>query len=302
MYCKLRRLDLLRNGQLSDCELHVTYVDKCKKICSRQFHVHKQMLASASEEFQRLINNPDFERNKRVIVVDDATPDAYEALLLYIYTYEIYSAITVEMCAELIHLATKYNMPDFVDSYIEKLADQHWPMGTVLKIFQLANDHKRPAIIKLVGQKIVPIATQVLNDNSFLRLSVAQLKALMIILKSLGTVPERQLLLALQKYQRCNNLHYGNMACFQQFVEVTNLFGEMLFEVDGTLAVDGRQPPTKKRDIASPDTAAAPPSTPMPPSAALSDPSIYVNNMEQAEQQETDESKENSTNASQRNS
>jgi len=293
MYCKLRRLDLLRNGQLSDCELHVTYVDKCNKRCSRQFHVHKQMLSSASEEFQRLINDTDFERNRRVIVVDDATPDAYEALLLYIYTYEIYSAITVEMCAELIHLATKYNMPDFVDSYIEKLADQHWPMGTVLKIFQLANDHNRPAIMKLVGQKIVPIATQVLNDNSFLRLSVAQLKALMIILKSLGTIPERQLLLALKKYQKCNNLHYGNMACFQQFVEVTHLFGDMLFEVDGTLSVDGKQDPVKRRNMATPEPAPAPPPTPVPPSAAISDPSIFVNNMDtEDEQQETGEAKE----------
>ncbi|KAM8706465.1 hypothetical protein ACLKA7_010695 [Drosophila subpalustris] len=293
MYCKLRRLDLLRSGQFSDCELHVAYLDNCQKRCSRQFRVHRQMLSSASEEFQRLINHPDFEKNKRVILVDDASPDAYEALLLYIYTYEIYSAITVEMCAEWILLATKYNMPDFVDSYIEKLADQHWPMGTVLKIFQLANDHNRPSIMKLVGEKIVPIATQVLDDNSFLRLSVGQLKALMIILKSLGTIPEWQLLLALKKYQKCNNLHYCNMACFQQFVEVTNLFGELLFEVDGTLAVDEKAGEVRRKsEVAAGGTALdpthVPPSTPppTPQTSAASERSLLVNDMETSEPEE----------------
>lgn len=301
MYCKLRRLDLLRNGQLSDCELHVTYLDKCGKRCRREFRCHKQMLVSASEEFQRLINDPDFEKNKRVIIVDDASPDAYEALLLYVYTFEIYSDITVEMCAELIHLATKYNMPDFVDSYIKKLADQNWPIGTVLKIFQLANDHNRPAIMQLVGQKIVPIAAQVLNDNSFLSLSVSQLKALMIILKSLGTIPERQLLLALKKYQKCNNLHYGNMACFQQFVEVTNLFGEMLFEVDGTLAVDTKEGQVRKKSEAGPSLAPAPPSTPMPQSTTVSQPSIFVNDVE-SDHEESGETSETHTSINRRNS
>ncbi|KAH8310948.1 hypothetical protein KR044_003532, partial [Drosophila immigrans] len=243
MYCKLRRLDLLRKGQLSDCELHVAYMDKGNKRCSRQFRVHKQMLASASPEFERVISDPEFEQNKCVINVDDASPDAYEALLLYIYTNEIYSCITVAMCGELIQLATKYDIPDFVDSYISKLAQQNWPIGTVLKIFQLANDLNRSSVMELVGKKIVPIATQVLNDNSFLKLSLPQLKALMIILKSLGSIPDKQLLLALKKYQKCNNLHYCNMACFQEFVGVVSIFGHMLFEADGTLALNGQANP-----------------------------------------------------------
>ncbi|KAH8381343.1 hypothetical protein KR093_002996, partial [Drosophila rubida] len=238
MYCKLRRLDLLRKAQLADCELHVAYVDNSRKRCCRQFRCHKQMLISASQEFERLINAPEFELNKRVILVEDASPDAYEALLLYVYTYEIYSAITVEMCAELIHLANRYDIPDFIDTYINKLATQDWPIGTVLKIFQLANDFNRPSIMQLVGEKIVPVATQVLSDNSFLGLNLSQLKALMIILKSLGSIPEQQLLCALKKYQKCNKLNYGNMACFQQFVGVVNIFGDMMFEADGTLSVN----------------------------------------------------------------
>ncbi|XP_034117620.1 kelch-like protein 40 [Drosophila albomicans] len=267
MYCKLRRLDLLRKGQLSDCELHVAYVDSCKKSCSRQFRCHKQMLASASTEFERLINDPEFERNQRVILVEDASPDAYEALLLYIYTYEIYSAITVEMCCELIHLATKYNIPDFIDSYITKLADQNWPIGTVLKIFQLANEFNRPSIMELVGKKIAPVATQLLNDNSFLRLSLPQLKALMLILKSLGSIPDKQLLCALKKYQKCNNLHYSNMACFQEFVGVVNIFGQMLFEADGTLSlVDKEAPPFEE---VTDGVRAPPPSTVASQSASV---------------------------------
>ncbi|XP_032294126.1 uncharacterized protein [Drosophila virilis] len=175
MFCKLRRLELLRSGQLSDCELHVWYTDKFKKSCCRQFQCHKVMLASASEEFERMFEETETRtRNMLVMNVNDASPDAYETLLLYIYTYEIYNDITIEMCPDLIYLATKYKMPDFVDGYIGKLANQNWPMGTVLKIFQLANEHNRPAMMKLVGKK---------------------------------------------------------------FVEVTHLFGEPLFEADGTLAI-----------------------------------------------------------------
>ncbi|XP_030559357.1 uncharacterized protein LOC115761655 [Drosophila novamexicana] len=238
MFCKLRRLELLRSGQLSDCELHVWYMDKFKKSCCRQFQCHKVMLASASEEFERMFEQTETRtRNMLVMNVNDASPDAYETLLLYIYTYEIYNDITIEMCPDLIYLATKYKMPDFVDGYIGKLANQNWPMGTVLKIFQLANEHNRPAMMKLVGKKIVPFANKLLNDNSFLKFSVKELHALMVILKSAGTVSDKELLQSLKKYQVYNNLHYRNMACFQQFVEVTHLFGEPLFEADGTLAI-----------------------------------------------------------------
>ncbi|KAH8407064.1 hypothetical protein KR222_005577, partial [Zaprionus bogoriensis] len=237
MYCKLRRLELLRSGQLSDCELHVMYTDDCNKRCSRQFRCHKAILASSSEEFERMMNSPDFERNKRVMVVDDASPDAYEALLLYFYTYEIYSAITIEMCTELIQLSIKYNAPDFIDAYISKLATQNWPIDKVLMIFQLANENNKPTIMRLVGEKIGPMSAELLNDSSFLKLTVQQLKSLVTILKSLGTIPDSQLLLALKKYQNCNNLRYGNMSCFQEFAQVTNMFSDVLFDVDGTLII-----------------------------------------------------------------
>lgn len=237
MYCKVRRLELLRSGQLSDCELHVRNTDECQRPCGRKFRVHKAILASASPEFQRMINSPEFEKNKRILVVDDASAEAYEALLLYFYTYEICSAIQVDIFSDLLQLSVRYNTPDFIDAYITKLATQELPMDKVMQIFQVANTHNRPDIMKLLGEKIEPVALQVLADNSFLRLNVRQLKVVIGILRSLGTVPDNQLLLALKKYQNCNNVRYGNMQCFQEFVEVTNMFGDMLFEPDGTLIV-----------------------------------------------------------------
>ncbi|XP_043653316.1 uncharacterized protein LOC122620085 isoform X2 [Drosophila teissieri] len=175
MNCKLRRLDLLRNGQKSDCELHVWHPDKAKegKRCPCIFRCHQVMLISASAEFERLIRDPEFQKNKRVLSVEDASSTAYEALLLYIYTYE----------------------------------------------------------------KILPVATQVLKDNSFLKLSVKELKALMIILKQDGILSDHELLTSLKNYQEVNNLRYENMEHFQQFVEVTQLFGHVLFEVDGTMVL-----------------------------------------------------------------
>lgn len=237
MYCKIRRLELLRSGQLSDCELHVRNTDGCQRPSGRKFRVHKAILASASSEFQRMISSPEFERNKRVLVVDDASAEAYEALLLYFYTYEICSAIQVDIFNELLQLSVRYNTPDFIDAYISKLATQDLPMDKVMQIFQVANTHNRPDIMKLLGEKIEPVALQVLADNSFLRLNIRQLKVVIGILRSLGTVPDNQLLMALKKYQNCNNVGYGNMQCFLEFVEVTNMFGDMLFEPDGTLIV-----------------------------------------------------------------
>ncbi|EDV94484.1 uncharacterized protein LOC6567675 [Drosophila grimshawi] len=238
MYCKIRRLDLLRNGHSSDCELHVWYGgEQRNKQCCRQFRCHKIMLASASEVFASMIRHKDFERNNRILCVDDASPDAYETLLLYIYTYEIYNDITIEMSADLIYLTSKYKMPDFVEVYIGKLANQNWSMSAVLQIFQLANEHNWGTIIEVVGQKIVPVARQSLNDNSFLKFSVKELNALMVILKTTGIIPDKELLLALKKYQFHNELRYENMVCFQQFVEVTHQFDNVMFEADGTLVI-----------------------------------------------------------------
>ncbi|XP_030238474.1 uncharacterized protein LOC115561958 [Drosophila navojoa] len=237
MFCKLRRLELLRSGQLSDCELKVWYTNKSMTCCCREFKCHRILLTSASEEFESMFRETDFNKSKLVINVNDAMPDAYETLLLYIYTYEIYNDIQIEMFPDLVYLATKYKMPDFVDGYIGKFVDKEWPMSTVLKMFQLANEHNRPAMMKLVGKKIVPMAKRVISDNSFLKFTVKELHALMLILKGANTIPDNELLLALKKYQKCNNIYYRNMCCFQQFVQVTHLFGGLLFEPDGTLAV-----------------------------------------------------------------
>ncbi|ALC47266.1 CG14260, partial [Drosophila busckii] len=247
MYCKLRRLDLLRSGKMSDCELHVSYVDKYKRCSCREFRCHKIILASASEQFEQMINSPEFQQDKSVMYVNDASPEAYETMLLYIYTYEIYNAINVDMCVQLVHLANKYKLNDFAECYINKLMNQHWPMDLVLEVFHLANESNNPKMLSLVSEKLVPIATQVLNDNSFLKLNVRELKSLMVILRAVKTIPDRELLLALKKYQSYNNLRYENMVCFRQFVEVANLFGETLFGTDGTLSIDG-----KDTDNASP--------------------------------------------------
>lgn len=245
MYCKLRRLELLRSGQLSDCELHVRYKDGCGRRCLRQFRCHKAILASSSTEFQRMIEDPEF---MGVMVVNDASPEAYEALLLYFYTYEIYSEINIEMCPELIQLSAKYKVPDFIDCYIRELSAQEWPLDKVMKIFQLADAQSRPAIMKLVEEKIRPNAVELLNSSTFVCLSVPQIRILFNILKSLGTLPDLQLLMTLKKYQEYNKLGYDNMECFQEFVQVTNLFGDILFEPDGTLIVHQPEDKVKPED------------------------------------------------------
>ncbi|KAH8363296.1 hypothetical protein KR084_007818, partial [Drosophila pseudotakahashii] len=238
MNCKLRRLDLLRNGQKSDCELHVWSVDKVKgKRCQRIFKCHQVMLVSASEEFERLIKDPEFQKQKGVICLEDASPTAYEALLLYIYTYEVCNAVTIDMCGDLMLLAKRYKMLDFIDCYIDKLALQDWPMEVVLQVFHLASEHNHTALMDLVAKKILPIATQITKDKSFLKLSVKELMALIIILKKEAVLPDHELLEALKNYQEVNNLRYENMEQFQLFVEVTQMFDNVLFEVDGTMVL-----------------------------------------------------------------
>ncbi|KAH8326134.1 hypothetical protein KR067_002145, partial [Drosophila pandora] len=242
MNCKLRRLDLLRTGQKSDCELHVFFTPPGQqKRCKRVFRCHQTMLVSASEEFERLIKDPEFEKNKQIITVEDASPTAYESLLLYIYTYEVCNAVNIEMCGELMLLAQRFKMYDFVDCYMEKLASQEWPMEVVLQIFALANKHEHLSLMEVVAKKILPIATQVLNDNSFTKLSLQELKALMIILQNEGILSNSHLLGALKNYQLANNLRYNDMEKFQQFVEATQIFEKVLFEVDGTLSVPAEE-------------------------------------------------------------
>jgi len=59
----------------------------------------------------------------------------------------------------------------------------------------------------------------------------------MIILKKEGVLSDHELLESLKNYQVVNNLRYDNMEQFQIFVEVTQMFDNVLFEIDGSIVV-----------------------------------------------------------------
>lgn len=111
-----RAKNILQTGLWADCTFLVGIGDHRK-----EFKAHKLILSMSSAVFDKMLNGP-LQENPNSIEVVDIQPEAFAALLKYIYTDEIQIQSFDQAC-ELCYVANKYMMPILVQhciSYIWK--------------------------------------------------------------------------------------------------------------------------------------------------------------------------------------
>ena len=99
---------LLDTGVWSDCEFIVGIAPNMKI-----FHCHKLLLAMASPVFEAMFFGG-LAETRREIKIPDVQPEAFSALLSYIYTDKV-NLSNFELVCDICYAANKYMLPDLVE-------------------------------------------------------------------------------------------------------------------------------------------------------------------------------------------
>ena len=105
---------LLDTGVWSDCEFMVGIAPNMQI-----FHCHKLILAMASPVFEAMFFGG-LAETRREIKIPDVQPEAFKALLSYIYTDKVQLS-NFEMVCDICYAANKYMLPDLVEECTQYL-------------------------------------------------------------------------------------------------------------------------------------------------------------------------------------
>ena len=105
---------LLDTGVWSDCEFIVGIAPNMKI-----FHCHKLLLAMASPVFEAMFFGG-LAETRREIKIPDVQPEAFSALLSYIYTDKV-QLCNFELVCDICYAANKYMLPDLVEECTQYL-------------------------------------------------------------------------------------------------------------------------------------------------------------------------------------
>ncbi|KAK9511050.1 hypothetical protein O3M35_005699 [Rhynocoris fuscipes] len=196
---------ILKTGLWSDCKFVVSNAQNRK-----EFKAHKLILSMSSPVFEKMFQN-NFDESENDINIVDIQPEAFGAMLNYIYADEI-KIQSFDQACELCYIANKYMMPKLLKhctSYIwkdvnytnacrgyefAKLFDQHQLMEKCKKIIQ----NQTSAIV---------------THSSFTEIQLSTLK--MILEETALNISEAELFKAVESWTRaeferrdiCGNEH-----------------------------------------------------------------------------------------------
>ncbi|KAJ0181566.1 hypothetical protein K1T71_002288 [Dendrolimus kikuchii] len=156
---KERGAYLLQSGQWSDCTFLVGSQPDQVVIAG-----HKLILAMASPVFEAMFYGGMAERNDP-ITISDVQPDAFKALLEYIYTDNIKITSFDEAC-ELCYTANKYMLPHLVKECTKYLWLDLYPKN-VCRAYEFACLFEETGLMNRCIQIISTSTKEVLNDSSF---------------------------------------------------------------------------------------------------------------------------------------
>lgn len=93
--------DLFRTGKFSDLKI---------KVANREFHVHRCVLASVSEVFERMFSSDMLETRSNTLEINDISDDICEEMLRFIYCRDIKDLESNAL--DLLYAADKYAIED----------------------------------------------------------------------------------------------------------------------------------------------------------------------------------------------
>ncbi|XP_048487436.1 uncharacterized protein LOC105381817 [Plutella xylostella] len=156
---KQRGAYLLQSGQWSDCTFLVGSEPHQVAVTG-----HKMILAMASPVFEAMFFGGMAERNEPIQILD-VQPDAFKALLEYIYTDNI-NISSFDKACELCYGAKKYMLPHLVKECTRYLWSDLYPRNAC-RAYEFARLFEENVLMDKCIQIISMNTKDVLNDSSF---------------------------------------------------------------------------------------------------------------------------------------
>ena len=124
----------LKNVLLNGEDHNVTFSVQDKKI-----RAHQDILRARSEVFRSMLTHDMVEKNSGAISVPDCDPQAFEQLVLYIYTGKV-KKIDENIMFGLYYTADKYSIPHLKD-VCRKFIKKSFSIANVCEVIKLASKH-----------------------------------------------------------------------------------------------------------------------------------------------------------------
>eukprot|EP00092_Neocalanus_flemingeri_P027539 GFUD01029878.1.p1 GENE.GFUD01029878.1~~GFUD01029878.1.p1 ORF type:complete len:558 (-),score=157.37 GFUD01029878.1:326-1999(-) len=159
--CKVaeRGKHLLDSGIWSDCDFIVGLPPNIKI-----FHCHKMFLAMASPVFEAMFYGG-LAETKREIKILDVQPEAFSAMLSYVYTDEVHLT-SFELVCDICYAAKKYMLPDLVEECTKYLWRDLYPRNAC-RALEFAKLFEEPVLLEKALQIITHQTMDVIEENTW---------------------------------------------------------------------------------------------------------------------------------------
>ncbi|KAG0718530.1 BTB/POZ domain-containing protein 6 [Chionoecetes opilio] len=171
-YLSQRANHILGTGQWSDCSFLVGNENNQKTV-----HGHRLILAMSSPVFEAMFFGGLPEKSEKPIEILDVQPEAFMALLQYIYSDEINLKSFDQVC-EICYAAKKYMIPSLVEQCTQFIWGDLYP-GNVCRAYEFALLFEEPRLIEKCLQIIEKRTDEVLKDPSFAEMGLSTLRTVL---------------------------------------------------------------------------------------------------------------------------
>ncbi|XP_067002470.1 BTB/POZ domain-containing protein 6-B [Anabrus simplex] len=182
---------LLETGQWSDCRFVVGTEPH-----QQEFSGHKLLLAMSSPVFEAMFFGGMAEKNDAIPILD-VQPDAFKALLEYIYTDNI-NLQSFDQACELCYVAKKYMLPYLVEECTKYLWEDLYPKNAC-RAYEFAKLFEEPILMEKCLRIISAETEEVLHESSFEDIELSTLVT-MLELDELSVSSELELYEAVQRW------------------------------------------------------------------------------------------------------
>lgn len=188
---------LLETAIWSDCKFVVGTTTH-----QQVFHGHKLLLAMASPVFEAMFFGGMAEKNEPIPILD-VQPDAFKALLEYIYTDRI-NLESFDNACELCYVAKKYMLPHLVEECTKFLWNDLYPKNAC-RAYEFARLFEEPVLMEKCLKIISNETELVLQEPSFEEIELPTLSTI-LDLDELSVESELELFNAVQRWamRECN--------------------------------------------------------------------------------------------------
>lgn len=151
---------LLKSGKWADCHFLLGQENNSRQLISG----HKLILAMSSPVFEAMFFGELAEKNDPIPILD-VQPEAFRALLTYLYT-DVIEVDTVDKACALCYVAKKYMVPQVVESCTNFIFKDLRP-ANACRAYEFAKLFEEPRLMKNCLNIMCNRTLEVIEDASF---------------------------------------------------------------------------------------------------------------------------------------